>query len=323
MSEREAPPRGDVRPLRPDRTAAASPPPPSPRRAARRGGVAGPIFISSVAHALLLVALLSVSVGAPNPTLRAYDPDAIYAVEIVDGLDAGAAGGSEAPPPAPEAAEPTAPAPSAEAAAPPIDTPEIEAPAPATPPEADAGAEAPAEATAAAPEIEETDEIAAALSREIKEVERRERAREPARQAPTRAADDPFRTALADIEGQLALRPAAPLVGSEGGGGVENLRYRVYYDLLWKKIKREWTLPRNFEVGGLMGETVVALRVHRDGSLQEKWIEKSSGNGILDEAAMRAVIKAAPFPPVPFGLGGNTLEIGIRFHTADLGGVRN
>ncbi|MBZ0253377.1 MAG: TonB C-terminal domain-containing protein, partial [Candidatus Methylomirabilis sp.] len=52
--------------------------------------------------------------------------------------------------------------------------------------------------------------------------------------------------------------------------------------------------------------------------LVEQGIESSSGNPIMDEAALRAVIRAAPFPPLPFGLGEDFVEIGIRFHTGAL-----
>ncbi|MCA9773992.1 MAG: TonB family protein [Myxococcales bacterium] len=302
--------------------------------------VTGPIALSTVAHGALVIVLLSVSVRTVHDEAYLHDPSNTTMVELVG--DVTSSGGAAGFAPETGSAPSTLPD-SAEASMEAVEVPEAAAADPAaevvtTPPPPAAPVESPPAESGPPPLRPEeipspppadgllADAVADALDEEIaavavKEGERRAAARKETSTRPV-ANNDPLSRAMASLESRVSSRPrgTGASSGNASGGrtGAENVRYRVYYDLLWKKIKREWILPKSFETEGLKGETVVSLRVSRDGSLEDKWIEKSSGIAILDEAAMRAVLKAAPFPPVPFGLGGPTLEIGIRFHTADL-----
>ena len=47
-------------------------------------------------------------------------------------------------------------------------------------------------------------------------------------------------------------------------------------------------------------------------------LEKRSGNRYFDESALRTVKKANPLPPLPEELRESSIEIGIRFHSAEL-----
>jgi TonB family protein len=87
-----------------------------------------------------------------------------------------------------------------------------------------------------------------------------------------------------------------------------------YYNTLWAKIKEQWTIPEGVrkEMAGL--ETIIALKINKDGKVQEMRYEKRSGNPQYDQVAWQAIKKAEPFPPIPDEFGANTLEIGIRFH---------
>ncbi len=62
-----------------------------------------------------------------------------------------------------------------------------------------------------------------------------------------------------------------------------------------------------------MEEVLVSVRIARDGVLIDSWIEKGSGNRLFDDSALKAVKKAAPFPPLPEAFDGDYLEIGFRF----------
>jgi protein TonB len=42
-------------------------------------------------------------------------------------------------------------------------------------------------------------------------------------------------------------------------------------------------------------------------------VEKSSGSKLLDDAAMNAVERAAPFPPMPEELAGEPMEIKVPY----------
>ena len=87
-----------------------------------------------------------------------------------------------------------------------------------------------------------------------------------------------------------------------------------YYNMIWAKIKEEWTLPENLPKGKIDLETTIVVIIDREGKVQKSWFEKRSGNALYDQMAMRAIKKAEPFPPIPKEFSDNTFEIGIRFH---------
>jgi len=109
------------------------------------------------------------------------------------------------------------------------------------------------------------------------------------------------------------------LVGSPTGGspwGSSSLESRLsdYYETIWTKIKKEWTLPGDLPKGKTDLETIIVVIIERDGKIQKSWFEKKSGNALYDQMAMRAIKKAEPLPPIPKEFSDNTFEIGIRFH---------
>lgn len=55
---------------------------------------------------------------------------------------------------------------------------------------------------------------------------------------------------------------------------------------------------------GLAGVTALAFRVDRSGRVLESWIQDSSGSELLDNAALEALDRAQPLPPIPAGLPG-------------------
>lgn len=87
-----------------------------------------------------------------------------------------------------------------------------------------------------------------------------------------------------------------------------------YYSTIWAKIKNEWSLPENLSKEKADLEAIIVIVVERDGTVQNSWFEKRSGNALYDQMAMRAVKKAEPLPPIPKEFSDKTFEIGIRFH---------
>jgi TonB family protein len=65
-------------------------------------------------------------------------------------------------------------------------------------------------------------------------------------------------------------------------------------------------------------ETVIDVTILRNGAVMEVNFEKRSGNRYFDESAMKAIRKAAPFPPLPAWVGERSLDVGIRFHSSEL-----
>jgi len=58
---------------------------------------------------------------------------------------------------------------------------------------------------------------------------------------------------------------------------------------------------------------IVTFDIQRDGSVRNVQIAQRSGNGTLDTSVQRAVIDAAPFPPLPQGYERNEATVELRF----------
>ncbi len=119
--------------------------------------------------------------------------------------------------------------------------------------------------------------------------------------------------AMARLEGEIAKmadeynkRPQKKFVGARA----KEYGLAPYFDAWKQKIERIGTLNYPDEARGkLYGRVVifVELRVE-DGSLYNAEISRSSGQKVLDQAAMRILRMAAPFGPIPReAMGGATV----------------
>ncbi len=81
---------------------------------------------------------------------------------------------------------------------------------------------------------------------------------------------------------------------------------RAYIELAQRLIWNEWTLPEMKDIEGL--ETIVIIKILKDGKIKIMGMEKSSGDSLYDRSTLRAIMKASPLPPPP-----EEMEIGIRF----------
>jgi len=114
--------------------------------------------------------------------------------------------------------------------------------------------------------------------------------------------------------GGVGAGPYGPGGSSSGSPSLLDIKLSDYYNEIWAKIKKEWTIPENLSEKKGDWEPIIILTIERDGRVQKSWFEKRSGNNLYDQSAVRAIKKAEPFPPLPKEWGENTLEIGIRFH---------
>ncbi|HOC92175.1 MAG TPA: energy transducer TonB [bacterium] len=64
-------------------------------------------------------------------------------------------------------------------------------------------------------------------------------------------------------------------------------------------IERKKAYPSKARKFGIQGRVDLSFRVAQDGRLMGASVTSSSGNSALDEAALKAVNDAAPFPPIP------------------------
>lgn len=94
-------------------------------------------------------------------------------------------------------------------------------------------------------------------------------------------------------------------------------RLNAYSRFVWAKVKRNWSLPATLMPKKNV-EAVIEVRITQSGAVEHIGFEKRSGNSYFDESAFRAVQKSAPFPPPGGWASGRIVEIGIRFHSAEL-----
>ncbi len=117
-------------------------------------------------------------------------------------------------------------------------------------------------------------------------------------------------------KGGEQITPALPGPPGRQSQGDANEKMSSYYALIWARIKGAWSLPQGTIPPGNI-QAIIHARILRDGTVQNVSFEKKSGNRYFDESALRSVKKASPFPPLPEGLREESLEVGIRFHSAE------
>jgi TonB family protein len=101
------------------------------------------------------------------------------------------------------------------------------------------------------------------------------------------------------------------LPGSGGGGAPLDPAMQKYLLDIWEKIKSAWNVPGMAQKKDL--ETVVMVKIRKDGRIVDINIEKRSGNRVYDESVLRVLRAVEPLPPIPSSLNTDSLEIGFRF----------
>lgn len=92
------------------------------------------------------------------------------------------------------------------------------------------------------------------------------------------------------------------------------LKYPWYMKVLTRKIKENWSPPgAGFAKAN---EALVVFTILRGGAVRGAEIEQGSGDDFYDRAALRAVQRASPFPPLPDGYPDDTLKIYFSFSLA-------
>ena len=104
-------------------------------------------------------------------------------------------------------------------------------------------------------------------------------------------------------------RPRRRFVGAR----TQEFRFARYVEDWRVKIERigEVNYPQAARDQKMYGTLVVTVSIKSDGSLERVDINRSSGNRILDAAAVRIVQLAAPYAPVPPDIAKDTDIIGI------------
>ncbi len=96
--------------------------------------------------------------------------------------------------------------------------------------------------------------------------------------------------------------------GREQKGG-DTTAHLAYLGKLRTHLERHKVNPRTT----LKGTAIVHLSVNANGEITSRHIAKSSGSKVLDEAALAAVDRSAPFPAIPSGLNRDKIEVSVPF----------
>lgn len=88
---------------------------------------------------------------------------------------------------------------------------------------------------------------------------------------------------------------------------------RGYMRMLKERIESIWKYPKEAARRGISGDLYMQFTIRKDGSLGEIELLRTSGHRALDEAAAKAIKKAAPFWPLPEDWDKDSLEIKGHF----------
>jgi colicin import membrane protein len=119
------------------------------------------------------------------------------------------------------------------------------------------------------------------------------------------------------ISSQGAVESNEP---SSGGASTDvmTIKHKIYYNLIWKRIRSVWVLPDAALAGQKNLEAIIGIRISPSGQIEDIQFEKKSGNPTFDESALRAIQKSNPLPPLPPGFEGGRFDVGVRFTPSDL-----
>jgi protein TonB len=248
--------------------------------------------ISFVAHALVVLGFMAMIVWNSWHTSRVYVVNLVPAVAFV--------GSPTAP-----AHKASLPAPSA-----PVLPSRAPAPAPTPEPRERAMREAPRLPEPVLPKPSLPPRAPAPLRAGEKELP------SLAHTTSTARVDKPQRSAQ-PVESRPA--PEAPrglLTGSPAGVGARSLDtsdfpYAWYLRQVLQKVEGEW--QRQNQRAEPNQKPLIFVEIHRDGSIRTPTIDKSSGNDLYDRAAVRAVLDASPFPPLPQDWARPSLRVQFTF----------
>jgi protein TonB len=119
------------------------------------------------------------------------------------------------------------------------------------------------------------------------------------------ASETEDRVVPAPVTGESSGYAGAPgnAVGVAGRTAEKSSQSAEYikrnYRYIQRRIRDKLVYPAPARKAGIQGVTELSFTIHEDGRVSEVRVLKSSGHGVLDEAAVETVYAAAPFPRPP------------------------
>ena len=87
----------------------------------------------------------------------------------------------------------------------------------------------------------------------------------------------------------------------------------IYQAEIQYQIQKNWAFSQQLAGDNIQMEAVLAIKVLRNGEIEDIWFDKKSGNAYLDESAYKALVKSNPLPPLPNDFMNPYYKIGFRF----------
>ena len=133
--------------------------------------------------------------------------------------------------------------------------------------------------------------------------------------APAAPATPPAPAVAAVRPGVEPIRLGRPNATTTSTGSIavdaSDFPFTYYLRLIQSKIGERWSPPRAAATGG--ERVIVLFEIQRDGQVREPTVERSSGNALYDQSALRAITEASPFPPLPPEFKASSLRVHFGF----------
>jgi protein TonB len=122
------------------------------------------------------------------------------------------------------------------------------------------------------------------------------------------------------------LLPSITYSGSGGRGSApvslntKDPTYITYFNKIKQSINLQWEYPEIARRYGFQGKLILEFTITENGRIEQLRLVRSSGYNVLDEEAMRAIVAAAPFPPIPSWIKPSPLRISasMEYHDSRL-----
>jgi protein TonB len=139
--------------------------------------------------------------------------------------------------------------------------------------------------------------------------DRTERRQPPPRPEPPASAAEPRPAPLAPIP--LGRPGGSPAGTASLTLDVSDFPFTYYLRQIQQKVSEKWVPPRPASEPGR--RVVVLFEIGRNGQVRSSKVERSSGNVLYDQSALRAVVEATPFPPLPQEFPAQSLRVHFGF----------
>jgi len=103
-------------------------------------------------------------------------------------------------------------------------------------------------------------------------------------------------------------------IGAAGTGGARvQESILIYQAEIQYQIQKNWAFSQQLAGDNSQLEAVLAIKILRNGEIEDIWFDEKSGNAYLDDSAYKAIVKSNPLPPLPSDYMRPFYEIGLRF----------